>query len=664
MRGQRHHSKNAAATSIDLQRMRRVAAAAGAGFWEHNIASNELFVDTYWYQVVGIDPNVHPIRTLDDFKVFIHPEDVQRATEVAPEALSEYVRNGQRVQMQFRIIRPDGEVRWLKSTFYWYDFEGGRPRRIAGFTFDITEEQRAQEELQQNLDALREAEARLQELNSTLERNLEERQSTYERIWNHSFDVQVLLDAEGVVRAVNPAWTRVLGHQPAEVVGRRFMDFVLSEDTYWGSGDLPVSLQGKTAEPVQFCMRYENGAMRWIEWHAVEVDGGVHAFGRDLIVQIHATTALDAANVRLRNIFETSYQHQSLLSPDGLIMEVSAIALKTAGASREAVVGRYFWDAPWFVATPGMSDFMRLAVARCRSGEEVQHHDIELVLPGGNHLWFDFTLRPIRDDFGNIVALVHEAVDLTERRRTELALRQAQRAEVVGQLASGIAHDFKNLLQGIVLSLDVMEDLMMRGRLEEVGRFVQNARFSAERASSLLQRLLRFARQEPSRKQMVAIKALIDNFTDFLNHSLGTGIELEIVHNTEWLLVADPHELENVLLNLCLNARDAMDGVGKIRLETAELHLDAVQSEEWNLLPGDHVALTVTDHGKGMPPEVVKRAFDPFFTTKPDGKGTGLGLFMTYDFVQKAGGAIRIDSKEEQGSRMKLLLPRYLPEQR
>jgi PAS domain S-box-containing protein len=246
-------------------------------------------------------------------------------------------------------------------------------------------------------------------------------------------------------------------------------------------------------------------------------------------------------------------------------------------------------------------------------------------------------------------------------RQTEEALRQSQKMEAVGQLTGGIAHDFNNLLTGIVGSLDMLRTRVSQGRLEAVDRYVTAATTSANRAAALTHRLLAFARRQPLDPRPVQANALVASLEDLFRRTVGETVTLEVVlAGGLWPTLCDPNQLESALLNLVINARDAMPDGGKLTIETCNAHLDeAYIAAQRDVNPGQYVCICVTDTGTGMPPDVIARAFDPFFTTKPIGQGTGLGLSMVYGFARQSEGHAKIYSEVGQGTTIKIYLPRY-----
>jgi PAS domain S-box-containing protein len=252
--------------------------------------------------------------------------------------------------------------------------------------------------------------------------------------------------------------------------------------------------------------------------------------------------------------------------------------------------------------------------------------------------------------------------EMFERERAEDALRHAQKMEAVGQLTGGIAHDFNNMLTGIIGSLDLMQRYIAEGRASEIGRFTEAAVSSANRAAALTHRLLAFSRRQSLNRKPLNSNELIRSLEDLLSRTKGDHIELKL-HLAEdiWRVNTDVSQLENALLNLVINARDAMPEGGELQIETANVYLDG--NDITTLEPvkaGDYVMIAVSDNGTGMTPSVLAKAFDPFFTTKPIGQGTGLGLSMIYGFAQQSGGHVSLFSLPGRGTSVRLYLPRLL----
>ncbi|MGI4982821.1 MAG: PAS domain S-box protein [Janthinobacterium lividum] len=246
---------------------------------------------------------------------------------------------------------------------------------------------------------------------------------------------------------------------------------------------------------------------------------------------------------------------------------------------------------------------------------------------------------------------------------TQDALRQSQKMEAVGQLTGGLAHDFNNLLTGIIGSLELLQTRIAQGRTADVDRYVHAAQGSARRAAALTHRLLAFSRRQTLAPKPTDVRQLVHGMEELVRRTVGPEIAVTtVMPGTLWSTLVDPGQLENALLNLCINARDAMPHGGAIVIETVNCRLDARSARVYDMTPGEYLLLCVSDTGTGMSPEVIAKAFDPFFTTKPIGMGTGLGLSMIYGFVQQSGGQVRIYSEVGKGTTVRLYLPRHLGE--
>ena len=249
-------------------------------------------------------------------------------------------------------------------------------------------------------------------------------------------------------------------------------------------------------------------------------------------------------------------------------------------------------------------------------------------------------------------------------RHNEEALRQSQKMEAVGQLTGGIAHDFNNMLTGIIGSLELLRRRVARGKLDDLDGLIDLGVTSANRAASLTHRLLAFSRRQSLDSKPVQINQLVTAMGELLQRSINESISLDMrLSDALWTAEADPNQLESALLNLVINARDAMPTGGTLRVETTNRHLDSVFTAAYGtLIPGDYVELSVSDNGCGIPQHLMGRVFDPFFTTKPIGQGTGLGLSMIYGFARQSRGHVTIHSEVNKGTTVSLFLPRFIGE--
>jgi signal transduction histidine kinase len=246
--------------------------------------------------------------------------------------------------------------------------------------------------------------------------------------------------------------------------------------------------------------------------------------------------------------------------------------------------------------------------------------------------------------------------EMTERQRTEEALHQSQKMEAIGQLSGGIAHDFNNLIMIVKGNLRLLRKRV--DPLVETGSYIAAAEEALDRAAHLTQRVLAFSRRQPLSPRPVQLSKLVEGMSDLVHHSVGEKIQIETRLHAGWWTRCDVNQMENVILNLAINARDAMPSGGQLIIETSDRHLERAPADIAYLIPGDYISLSVRDTGIGMNAEVRKRALDPFFTTKPLGKGTGLGLSMTFGYVRQSSGYLKIESQPGEGTTITILMPR------
>jgi PAS domain S-box-containing protein len=321
------------------------------------------------------------------------------------------------------------------------------------------------------------------------------------------------------------------------------------------------------------------------------------------------------------------------------------------GYSEQQLLARPFLD----LVHPDDHQSVADIVAALSRGEPVVSFEDRLVRADGTLVTVSWTAVAEGDVFYAV------GRDVTLERQREEQLRQAQKMEAIGQLTGGIAHDFNNLLTGILGSLELMQSRIRQGRTGDVERFATAATTAANRAAALTHRLLAFSRRQPIDPKPVEANRLVTSMEDLLRRTIGEAISLEIVTAAGlWITRCDPNQLESAILNLAINARDAMPEGGRLTIETCNAYLDsAYAARQREVRPGQYVCICVTDTGTGMPPDVLSRAFDPFFTTKPVGQGTGLGLSMVYGFARQSEGYAKIYSEQGDGTTIKLYLPRY-----
>jgi PAS domain S-box-containing protein len=341
----------------------------------------------------------------------------------------------------------------------------------------------------------------------------------------------------------------------------------------------------------------------------------------------------------------------------GVWQTVNPAFTKTLGWSEAELLNR---TSQW-LEHPDDGGVTRAHVKKLSTEDATVRFESRFRHKDGTYRWLSWTGVSDKDRIYAVARDVTAEKAAADRlKATEEALRQSQKMEAVGQLTGGIAHDFNNLLTGIVGSLDLMQIRLDQGRTENVTRYINAAMTSANRAAALTHRLLAFARRQPLIPKSVDANALVVSLEDLLRRTIGERIDLDIVASAGlWCTLCDPNQLESALLNLAINARDAMADGGKLTITTANARIDGIDADTPALLPGDYIRIDVSDTGTGMSPEVAARAFDPFFTTKPIGQGTGLGLSMIYGFARQSNGHVLINSKQGAGTSVTLYLPRH-----
>ncbi len=341
----------------------------------------------------------------------------------------------------------------------------------------------------------------------------------------------------------------------------------------------------------------------------------------------------------------------------GIWRNASPAWTELLGWSEAELTGR---TSEW-IEHPDDLERTRAELARLQQGEPTWRFENRLRGKDGTYRWFSWTSAPEGDLLYCVardITAEREAADALEA--AEAALRQAQKMETVGQLTGGVAHDFNNLLQVVTGNLDILQRNLPPDQ-PRLARATDAAMQGAQRAAVLTQRLLAFSRRQPLAPERVEPNRLIAGMSDMLHRSLGETIEVAFAPDARaWPVEIDANQLENALLNLAINARDAMPEGGKLTIETANTHLDAqYAARDSEVTPGQYVVICVSDTGSGMDADTLAHAFEPFFTTKEVGRGTGLGLSMVYGFIRQSGGHVRIYSEPGHGTTVKLYLPRY-----
>jgi PAS domain S-box-containing protein len=379
----------------------------------------------------------------------------------------------------------------------------------------------------------------------------------------------------------------------------------------------------------------------------------------DQLADLNATLAqrVEEKTRERDRIWNVSQDLLLVADRNGAWQSVNPAWTRTLGWSEAELLNR---TSEW-LEHPEDNAITKKQITRLAAGETTVRFESRFRHKDGSYRWLSWT--GVRDNDRNYVVardVTAEKAAAERLRATEEALLQSQKMEAVGQLTGGIAHDFNNLLTGIVGSLDLMQTRLNQGRTENVARYINAAMTSANRAAALTHRLLAFARRQPLIPKSIDVNQLVVSLEDLLRRTIGETIDLRIAASDDlWSTLCDPNQLESALLNLAINARDAMPDGGRLTIATTNARLDSIAAGTPALSPGDYVCITVADTGVGMSAEVAGRAFDPFFTTKPIGQGTGLGLSMIYGFARQSNGHVTIESKIGRGTSIRLYLPRH-----
>ena len=470
-----------------------------------------------------------------------------------------------------------------------------------------------------------------------------------------------LLDAEGRVSSWNAGAERFKGYKADEIVGQHFSRFHTPEDQARG---IPArALQTARTEGKFECegWRVRKDGTRF--WASVVVDpvfDGAELIGfakitRDITDKKAARDALHASEQHFRLLVQGVVDYAIyMLSPTGEVSNWNAGAERIKGYAASEVIGSHF--SRFYTEPDRQAGMPALALATAERAGKYESEGWR-VRKDGSRFWAHVVVDPIRDDSGTLLGFAKVTRDVTEQReaaqsleQTRAALFQSQKMEAIGQLTGGIAHDFNNLLSVVASGLEII-------KAQGAGidrRVIDSMNRAIERGASLTQQLLAFARQQPLAPEIHNINKLIEGFESVLRRAVDSSVDFQFSLAPDLPNACiDEARFETAILNLVVNARDAMPEGGRLLLETRAVTLSA----QGSLAPGRYIEVTVADTGMGMSPDVAARVFEPFFTTKPVGKGTGLGLAQVHGFIVQSGGDITVESTPGKGTTLRILLP-------
>lgn len=658
-------------------RYRLAVKATNDAIWDWDLAANEVLWNDALEDAYG-HPAVAGDRTGDWWISQIHPDDRARVHASVHWLIDG---TGTAWSEEYRFRRLDGSYAQVLDRGHVIRDPDGRASRMIGAMLDLT--------------GLRTAEAAL--------RKSEERFRTILETIEAAFAiVQVKFDADDLpvdyrFLEANPAFERQAG---VNLRGKWVTEFAPDLERFWFETYGHVA---KTGIPANF-ESYAKAFGRWFDVRALPVGD---RDDRQIAILFSDVTGRRDAEERLRKsetIARENIQRVQLALAAGAIFGTWHWDLPNDSFTVDEAFARAFGLDPALgheglsleqvIATVHPEDRQGLVTAIneviARGGAYA--HQYRVRRADGKYYWIEANGRVDHAEDGTPLSFPGVLIDVEERRSVEAQrdrataalrslnetleqrvaertadlmqaeekLRQSQKMEAVGQLTGGLAHDFNNLLAGISGALELMSTRIAQGRLMDVDKYLITAQGAAKRAASLTHRLLAFSRRQTLDPRPTDVNMLVEGMTELIQRTVGPSISLQTITATDlWPARVDASQLENALLNLCINSRDAMLDGGRISIATANRWIDAQDAQTLDVPEGEYLTLCVTDTGTGMSADIVSKAFDPFFTTKPIGQGTGLGLSMIYGFAKQSGGQVRIASQVGQGTTMCIYLPRY-----
>ncbi len=659
-------------------RLKLAIVAGGLGAWSFDIAAQTLDASDQCKAHFGRRNG----QRFDyaDLIATIHEDD----REAMQDAVARSVRHGDDYGIDYRAVWPDGTLHWLRINGRVEYTASGRPARMVGVSEEITAQRRIEVRrnalltLGDQIRAMSDPDDMALCAAEILGQTLEVSRAGYGVVDRATETITIARDwcAPGTQTLAGTLHFRDYGSYIENIKRGELVaiaDARLDERT----SDNPAALEAIHARAVLNLPIVESEGLVALlylnhidarEWPEDDLD-----FVQDVADRTQAAIERRTAEIALAELaatlerqveertrerdrtWQNSQDLLTIVGAGGRILAVNPAWSTILGWSAIEVVGK---PAAAFAAVDGSDDgfegFLDPAAARpAQYKNRMRHKD-------GTFRWVSWIASSEGEHVyasGRHITAEQEAQEALEGAQEQL--RQSQKMEAVGQLTGGLAHDFNNLLAAISGSLELMNVRMAQGRAAEIDRYIGIAQQATKRASALTHRLLAFSRRQTLDPRPTDVNRLIASLDDLLRRSVGPTVDIEIVGaGGLWTTLIDANQLENAILNLCLNARDAMPDGGVITIETSNKWLDRNEAYERDLPPGQYVSLCVTDTGTGMSAETIERAFDPFFTTKPLGEGTGLGLSMIYGFARQSGGQVRIYSELGQGTTICLYLPR------
>ncbi|MBR0845860.1 PAS domain S-box protein [Bradyrhizobium liaoningense] len=486
-----------------------------------------------------------------------------------------------------------------------------------------------------------------------LQQQLEERR----HIFDTSQDLIMIMDSRGHVVQISPSSATILGYPPEQMIGRSGADFIHPDHLEQSRAEMLAMRRGERTKLADTRCFHRDGHEVWLSWLGSwsEQAQRFYFIGRDMTEARLAQESLRESERLARNIVETSLDAFVQTDDTGSILNWNSQAEQLFGWRRDEVLGKSTID---LIVAESERERVRAGLKHFLENEDGRtlnrRRELTCCRRDGKEFKAELSVTALKRREGLLFNVFYR--DLTDKIAAEERIRHAEKMEAVGQLTGGVAHDFNNILTVITGTIEILAEAVEKEpQLAAITKMIDEA---AARGADLTQHLLAFARKQPLQPREIDINSLVVDTAKLLRPTLGEQIQIESVFEEEsCVAIVDPNQLTTAMLNLALNARDAMPGGGKLIVETGTAYLDEVYASANDIRPGHYVLIAVSDTGSGIPANMLARVFDPFFTSKGPGKGTGLGLSMVYGFIKQSAGHIKIYSEEGHGTTIKMYLP-------